>query len=438
MIVRIISRGKSFTGLATYLTHDAAAETTERVGWTHTLNLANDDVSCAVNEMLWTARDAEYLKMEAGIRAGGRETESPVKHISLNWSPREDPSREHMIATSEEFLRHMKWQDHQAVLIAHNDKTFKHVHIMLNTVHPETGLKLDDGFEQRRAQSWALAYEREHGLHCENRLKDVREREDGPTRPAWMAFKGEEREFEQLEKSRADAKIEQENIPIKSDDRMAQEWAALRDLQREERKFFFAGGKKAFSDMRSSAHREVRDEFRERWSDHYANKKNGADPDALAETKAALIAEQKAALEERRDKAFTALRATRDGEYKELLGGQKDRRGWLSARQDSGLESLDYMDWFKIGRDSRPMVTEAPVPTQTQERAANGNSAEPPAEAGAKVSRSKPDDSRVRSNARILGSIGDGMLGIIGNFFCHITARRWSADARKHQFSPRT
>ena len=40
MIVKILSRGKSFKGLATYLTHDPEAKTAERVSWTRTLNLA--------------------------------------------------------------------------------------------------------------------------------------------------------------------------------------------------------------------------------------------------------------------------------------------------------------------------------------------------------------------------------------------------------------
>jgi hypothetical protein len=68
MIGRISQGGSSFKGLAAYLTHDAKANTDERIAWTHTLNLANDDIPSAVNEMLWTARDAELLKQEAGIQ----------------------------------------------------------------------------------------------------------------------------------------------------------------------------------------------------------------------------------------------------------------------------------------------------------------------------------------------------------------------------------
>jgi hypothetical protein len=100
MIVRILSSGTSFKGLATYLTHDPDAQTQERVGWTHTHNLANDHVPSAVDEMVWTARNAELLKQEAGIRAGGRSTENSAKHLSLNWSPQDNPTREHMIESN--------------------------------------------------------------------------------------------------------------------------------------------------------------------------------------------------------------------------------------------------------------------------------------------------------------------------------------------------
>ena len=49
-------------------------------------------------------------------------TENSVKHLSLNWAPDDNPTREHMIETTKDFLRHMKWQEHQAILVAHDDK----------------------------------------------------------------------------------------------------------------------------------------------------------------------------------------------------------------------------------------------------------------------------------------------------------------------------
>src|ERR1700733_12221304 len=142
MIVKISPSGKSFKGLSTYLTHDPKANTQDRVAWTHTHNLANDHVPSAVDEKAWTARKARLLKQEAGIPAGGRATEYPVKDLSLNGSPEDKPTREHMIQKSQDFLRHMGWQEHQAIMVAHDDKPHPHVHLMINAIHPETGLHL--------------------------------------------------------------------------------------------------------------------------------------------------------------------------------------------------------------------------------------------------------------------------------------------------------
>src|ERR1700754_1422052 len=115
MVPKLRPSGKSFKSLALYLLHDPAkAKTSERVGWTHTLNMAADSPSLAVDEMLWTLRAAEDLKRQAGVRAGGRHLKNPVKHFALNWHRSETPTREHMIATVESFLGHMGWKDHQA------------------------------------------------------------------------------------------------------------------------------------------------------------------------------------------------------------------------------------------------------------------------------------------------------------------------------------
>lgn len=146
MIVKFAKAGKSFKGVMQYLAHDPDhAETSERVAWSHTLNLAHDDVEAAVDEMRSTALNADVLKAEHGI--GGRKVEKPVRHVSLNWHPDETPDREAMIGAAQSFLKHMGWADHQAILIAHDDKAYRHVHLVVNAIHPESGRKLDDGFE---------------------------------------------------------------------------------------------------------------------------------------------------------------------------------------------------------------------------------------------------------------------------------------------------
>lgn len=344
MIVKIAPRGKSFSGLGNYLTHDSdKAKTTERVAWTHTLNCANDHVPSAIDEMVWTARNAELLKQEAGIRAGGRAAENTVLHASLNWAPEDEPTREHMIEATEDFLRHMGWDERQAILVAHDDKSHQHVHLMVNAISPTTGLCLDNSFEQRRAQAWALTYEFEHDrIHCEQRLKNAEEREKGPTRPAWMAFKDQEKEFEREEKMLAG--INSLNSENQNPENInSGEWKALKDMQRREREIFFANGKSEFKELRNSIYREVREEFRDRWAELYAAQKDGADPEALTAVKAELVADQKAALELRRDEVCKELRESRDGLYRELLDEQRDIRAGLHARQEAGLESTIFI-----------------------------------------------------------------------------------------------
>jgi hypothetical protein len=354
MIIKIGTGGKSFKGLSEYLTHDPKANTDERVAWTHTQNLANDHVPSAVDEMVWTARNAELLKQEAGVRAGGRATEDPVKHVSLNWSPEDNPSREHMIQTSEEFLRHMKWQEHQAILVAHEDKSYRHVHIMLNVVHPETGLRLNDDFERRRAQAWALEYEREQGkIYCEQRLNSVQDRENSPPRNIWMAFQQNEKEFQRAEK------IMSENTPNIRENPKNSEWEILKELQRSERIDFFAQGKIEFANLRSSIYREVREEFRDRWADYYLAKKNGTEDDRaiLANVKAQLIADQKAILEPRRDEACRELRESRNERYREILDNQRDTRAGLRWHQEAGLDTAPLFNELAERKDARAEIT---------------------------------------------------------------------------------
>src|SRR5689334_10501584 len=119
MVPRFAKPGRSFKGVMLYLAHDPEhAATSARVAWTHTLNLANDDIEVAMAEMATTAANAGVLKAEHGV--GGRKVERPVKHFSLNWHPSEAPDPAEMLAAAQSFLKHMGWEEHQAIIIAHN------------------------------------------------------------------------------------------------------------------------------------------------------------------------------------------------------------------------------------------------------------------------------------------------------------------------------
>lgn len=413
MIVRILSNGKSFKGLAAYLTHDPEAETANRVAWTHTLNLAHDHVPSAVDEMLWTARDAELLKQEAGIRAGGRPTENAVKHVSLNWSPEERPTREHMIEAAESFLDHMNWRAHQAILVAHDDKAHQHVHLMLNVIDPETGLRLDDNFERRRAQAWALDYEREQGrIFCEQRLRNPEEREDALPRDAWMAFQENQKILEAEENAR---RAQADALENTRDPKIAnfEEWKILKEIQKHERLDFLAEGRAAFSELRSEIYREVRGEFRERWADYYAARREGGDTEALGEMKATLVAEQRDLLAARRDEACAELRASRDETYRELLDDQRDSRLGLRARQEAGFENGIYLDLAREKAEERSAVS--------MFREAAREVTEPQREADAPFTAApaspREPDAHMKSGADVGASVATGLgFGILSIF----------------------
>jgi hypothetical protein len=345
MVPKLFRSGKSFKKLALYLLHDAGkAETSDRLRWTHTLNLASDDPKLAVDEMLWIYRGADWLKRQAGVPSGGRRLEHPVRHFSLNWHPSETPTRAQMIEAVESFFRHMGWEGHQAILFNHDDKRHPHVHVMLNAVHPETGRAVNAGFEWRRAQKWAESYEREHGMiFCDERLKPVEEREASPTREAWQRMKGSESRNDRTETERVGKGF---NYFTRNEPGAGQagEWRLLKEQQREEREAYFMGGKEAYRAVRNQVFREVRTEFKPFWRAYYEGMKKDEPIALLGEFKQAIIEGQKEELDARRKAGCDELRKQRDAEYAALLARQKEERAELKHRQAHGISSPQLLD----------------------------------------------------------------------------------------------
>lgn len=177
MVPNISPNGRSFRGAGAYHLHDKPTDhelrprTSHRIAFTATRNLANEDPRAALDEMWRTAEDAVHLKAISGAHPQGRKNSMPVKTISLAWAPGQTPNRAEMIAAADGFLRTMGWHGHQAVYAAHDDTAHPHLHIILNRVHPETGRAINDWQERKRAQQWALAYERNQGrLLCTARV----------------------------------------------------------------------------------------------------------------------------------------------------------------------------------------------------------------------------------------------------------------------------
>jgi hypothetical protein len=55
-------------------------------------------------------------------------------------------------------------QNHQALIVAHNDRQHPHVHIMLNRVHPERGTAWSNSWDFRRIEASLRAQEADLGL----------------------------------------------------------------------------------------------------------------------------------------------------------------------------------------------------------------------------------------------------------------------------------
>jgi hypothetical protein len=219
-----------------------------------------------------------------------------------------------------------------------------------------------------------------------------------------MAFQKMQAEFEIQEINRENQTpiiVEEFNNPdaIKSAD-----WKKLKEIQRDERISFFNQGKLEFSELRQSIYREIRDEFRGRWSDYYAQTKEGGEPSELASIKQDLIAEQKAALDARRDDACAALRASRDERYQTLLDDQREARHGLHARQEAGFDNAPFLQMMEEGqlRSWQSGFREASMETTAAQ--------EQPilADDAISVNRSDADQAGMKSGINIGAGIGEG------------------------------
>lgn len=170
MIPRITAGGTSFKGCFQYLMHDKQAATRERVAWTHTENLLTDDPAKAWKVMAWTAKAAERLKEASGQRATGRKLTKPVFAYSLSWHPEQKPDKAEMLAAARKSLDRLGLAEHESVIICHRDEPQPHVHLVVNRVHPVTGLAASTSQSKRKLSDFAREHEQELGkVYCPQR-----------------------------------------------------------------------------------------------------------------------------------------------------------------------------------------------------------------------------------------------------------------------------
>ena len=223
MIPRLHKRGTSFKGVCKYILHDAGKDTNDRVLWAETQNVISRPQD-AWFEMFATARDQAVLKQQAGQDARGRKNTKPVLHYTLSWDESDQPSPEHMRSTALSSLKALKLDQHQALLAAHSDKDHLHVHIVVNTIHPETGMTAPLKYTKEALSRWAEAYERENGIHIEQRLNNNAERDlhRQVSVPAAVLFVGD--------KNSPEREDEAPYVPVKHRGPHRQRWYEKRDI----------------------------------------------------------------------------------------------------------------------------------------------------------------------------------------------------------------
>lgn len=277
MIPRV-QTGSSFKGAALYYLHDKRRDgeaerlTTERVAWTLALNTLEDDPTHVIAEMQHTAMNQNILKRQAGMRLDGRPTEQTVMTVALAWSPTQQPSRDDMIEAAKSYLNHMGWSEHQTLLVAHNDTKHPHLHLIINRVHPETGMTQDANWSKTRSQRWALAYEREQGqVLCQAR-EGRYEARDTMNRREWETWQVIAKE----------GRFDQEFAQALQ----GGEWAALKSSQKAERIDYWKETGKQRSAIRREIADAVRKEFAPEWKAYAKEKEERAEKARLYDLEA--------------------------------------------------------------------------------------------------------------------------------------------------------
>lgn len=199
MIGKVVQPGKGFRGLINYLLkgpkpdpNDPAAMKAheDRVAWIEMNNMLIDDPEKAPALMRATAMKSKRVQR-------------PVYHFVISWHKNEAPTQDMMRQVAHTTLDDIDLADYQSIMIAHHDKEHRHVHIIVNRVHPETGVawRTSNDYQRieisLRKQSESLGLEIVPGRHLDPELSKDKprrtktpelrkaKREDKTPRPQW-------------------------------------------------------------------------------------------------------------------------------------------------------------------------------------------------------------------------------------------------------------
>lgn len=180
MIPVIAQGGTSFRGVFQYLYYDRETRAECRVIWSETRNMMTRCLQKAWKVMAFTVKVQDRLKAAAGRRNSGRKLEKPVFSYSLSWHPEQKPSKERVLEAVSRSLQVLDLGEHEAMIIAHGDRGHPHVHVVVNRVHPVTGIAATLRHSKRKLSEFAHLWEQEEGkIYCRQREQNRQKRKQG-------------------------------------------------------------------------------------------------------------------------------------------------------------------------------------------------------------------------------------------------------------------
>jgi len=121
------SSARSFGALARYLVDGRNGDNPERVAWSTSRNLPTAEPELAGKIMRATA--AQNLRVD-----------KPVYHLALSFDPTDVVDRAAMERVADRVISALRLKEHQVLIVSHGDRDHPHMHLLINRVHPETGL----------------------------------------------------------------------------------------------------------------------------------------------------------------------------------------------------------------------------------------------------------------------------------------------------------
>lgn len=161
MICEIIGKpGEPGSGAGPDAFEPGIAYVCEKAGAVLLRNLAGKDWCDAAPEMRLTSELSKKVK-------------KPYYHLVLSWHEQEQPSDAQMLAAMAQMLEALGLEEHQAVIGTHHDRAHRHVHAVVNTVHPLTGKAWSKSNDRQKAELACRQIELDQGWTADRGRFDV-------------------------------------------------------------------------------------------------------------------------------------------------------------------------------------------------------------------------------------------------------------------------